>query len=146
MKFTGPLRTEQIDHQRWKIIQPFSFHSSAGLVVDIPAGFGTDLASIPAIVQGLISKCGYWNQGAVVHDLLYRNHRDGVDDTITRLQADDILLEGCRVQAANFGVPDSERRDWLIYGGVRVGGGASWETPAERAERLEMLNTHITDE
>ena len=139
-RFTGPLRTEQIGHQRWKVTEPFSFISSAGLVVDVEAGFETDKASIPAVAQGIVSKCGYWDQAAVCHDLLYRNHNTGVDTAITRLQADDILLEGCRVKAQDFSVPDSERRDWLIYGGVRVGGLSSWETPDERRERLDKLS------
>jgi hypothetical protein len=145
--FSGPLVTRQIDHQRWEIVEPFRFDSSSGLVVDIRAGFQTDLASIPAIAQALVSKVGYWSQAAVAHDLLYFNHRNGLDDTITRLQADDILLEGCRIKARDFNVSPSERRDWLIYGGVRAGGLGSWETPEERADRLATLtdNSSIID-
>ena len=144
--FSASLVTEQIQHQRWQVVQPFRFTSKTGLAVDIPAAFQTDLASIPAVAQSLVSKVGYWSQPAVVHDMLYRRHRDGVDDSITRLQADDVLLEGCRIKAVDFGVPDSERRDWIIYGGVRAGGLDSWERPTERLERLAMLNNHITDE
>ena len=138
-KFSGPLRTEQIGHQRWKILEGFAFTSSAGLIVDIAAGFQTDLASIPAVVQGIISKVGYWSQAAVVHDQLYFNHRNGLDTEITRLQADDILLEGCKVKAVDFSVRDASRRDWLIYGGVRVGGLESWETADEKGDRVERL-------
>jgi hypothetical protein len=142
--FTGPLITEQIGHEQWRIVEPFEFRSDTGLVVAVVSGFETDLASIPAVAQGLISRVGYWNQGAVCHDVLYRNHRDGLDDAVTRLQADDILLEGCRVKAIDFGVPNSQRRDWLIYGGVRIGGLDSWETSAEREDRL-AVNTDILD-
>lgn len=137
--FTGPCINEQIGHQRWRVSEGFTFQSATGLVVDVPKGFEHDFASIPAIVQGLISKCGYWSQPAICHDLLYRNHRDGLDDTITRLQADNILLEGCRVVAVDFGVSDSERRDWLIYGGVRIGGRDSWLTDKERSSVVREL-------
>jgi hypothetical protein len=145
-RFTGPLVIEETGYERWKVAKPFKFISSTGLVVAVDAGFETDLASIPAIAQSLVSKLGYWTQPAIVHDLLYYRHRTELDDTIPRLQADDILLEGIKLKAAEYSVPNVERRDWLIYGAVRAGGLSSWETPDERQERLEMLNEHITDE
>ena len=132
--FTGPCINEQIGHQRWRVHEGFSFRSSTGLVVTVEKGFEHDFASIPAIVRGLISKVGYYSQAAICHDLLYYRHRTGLDTVITRLQADNILLEGCRVKAVDFSVPDSERRDWLIYGGVRIGGRDSWLSDKERAE------------
>jgi Protein of unknown function (DUF1353) len=132
--FTGPCVNEQIGSQRWRVYEAFSFHSVTGLVVDVPKGFEHDFASIPAVFQGMISKCSYYSQAAIVHDLLYRNHRNGLDTTVSRLQADNILLEGCRVRAVDFGVPDSERRDWLIYGGVRIGGRDSWLSEKDKAE------------
>lgn len=146
-EFSGPLITEQIGHQRWEVVKPFRFHSSEGLVVRVRAGFQTDLASIPALAQAVVSKVGYWSQAAVVHDLLYFNHRSGLDAVFTRQQADRILLEGCKIKARDFGVSDSERRDWLIYGAVTLGGLESWETPKERAARIEKLtdNTDIID-
>ena len=137
-RFTGSLITEQIGHELWKV-KGFSFIDSKGNHTDIPDGFETDLASIPAIAQGIISKVGYWNQAAVTHDLLYYRHRTGIDTTLTRLDADNILLEGCKVKAAEYSVPNVERRDWLIYGGVRVGGLESWETPEEKIIRLERI-------
>lgn len=135
-QFTGPCINEQIGHQRWKVFQTFDFISDTGLVVSVEAGFEHDFASIPAIVQGLISKVGYWSQGAIVHDLLYYRHRTGLDDRITRLQADNLLLEGLRIKADEFNVPDVERRDWLIYGGVRIGGLNSWLTQEEKKQNL----------
>jgi hypothetical protein len=145
-RFTGPLITEQIGHERWKVYKAFTFISSTGLSVHIPKDFETDLASIPAIVQGLISKVGHWSQGAVTHDVLYALHRDGLDDVTTRLQADRILREGCIICADNFRVPRRQRRTTAIYLGVRAGGLESWETPDERQVRLAMLDDHVTDE
>ena len=136
--FSRSLITEQVGHESWRVVKGFSFTSVTGLVVTVPKNFTCDLASIPAFAQFIISKVGYWSQPAVVHDLLYRNHRNGLDDTITRLQADNILLEGCRIKAVDFSVSDSERRDWLIYGGVRVGGRDSWLTDSERSVVREL--------
>ena len=140
MTFTGPLITEQIGHELWKVAKGFAFIDSKGVRTDIPAGFETDLASIPSVAQGIVSKVGYWSQAAVVHDLLYYRHRNGMDTTTTRLQADDTLLEGCKLKADEYSVSDMERRNWLIYGAVRVGGLSSWETPEERRERLNRLS------
>ena len=135
-RFSGPLRTEQIGHQRWKILEGFTFTSDSGLIVNVTAGFQTDLASIPALAQGIVSKVGYWSQAAVVHDVLYYRHRSGLDAKTTRLQADNILIEGCRAKASDFSVPRLKRKDYLIYGAVRIGGLDSWETAKEKEERL----------
>lgn len=139
--FTGPLITEQIEHARWKTTQPFTFVAGETFIVSVGAGFETDMASVPAIAQGIIPRWGYWAQAAVVHDLLYYRHRNGLDSTFTRRDADRILLEGCKVKAADFGVPDRVRRDWLIYGAVVAGGIESWETPKERIARLKRNST-----
>ena len=109
--------------------------SSTGLVVFVPAGFETDLASVPDVFAILVSKIGYWSQPAVIHDMLYANHRNELDTVITRKQADRILREGCKIKAHEYGVPDSKRRDHLIYQAVRFGGTASWETLAEKLAR-----------
>ena len=138
--FTGPLVIEEIGIETWRVVEPFSFLSKNGLLVDVPQGFITDLASVPKVFRSVVPQIGYWNQAAVVHDLLYRHHRDGLDTTILKQHADYLLLEGCRVKAALYNVPDSERKDWLLYGGVRAAGLESWETPEERIERLARFD------
>ena len=143
--FTEPLRTEQIGHQKWKIIRGFAFQSKTGRRVYVPKGFECDLASIPSALQSFVSKVGYWSQGAVVHDLLYANHRNGIDIVITRLEADRLLREGCTVKVNQWNVPRSERRTKLIYSAVRLGGLESWETPKEREERLNMMNAYTEE-
>ena len=144
-RFTGPLRSEQIGSELWKV-EAFSFIDSEGRRHDIFGGFETDMASSPAVTQGIVPRCSYYSQAAVMHDLFYYRHRNGLDTTLTRLDADNIFLEGIKVTAALYNVSDMERKDWLLYGGVRIGGLSSWETPAEKKERLEMINSHITDE
>ena len=139
-RFTGPLVIEEVGYEQWEIVKGFSFQSNTGLVVDVEKGFACDLASIPALAQSLVSKLGYWTQPAVVHDVLYYRSRVELDDSITRLQADDILLEGIKLKAHEYSVPIMERRDWLIYGAVRAGGLDSWESPGERRERFDNLS------
>ena len=130
--FSAPLVIEEIGVELFKVVQAFRFASASGPVVDVPAKFETDLASVPKVFQSVVGKIGYWSQAAVVHDLLYYQHRSGNDTNLTRLQADRILLEGCRIKAIEYSVPDIARKDWLIFGGVRLGGAASWVTPGEK--------------
>ncbi len=138
--FTAPLVIKEIGYDRWEIVEDFEFRSSTGLVVSVHRGFQTDLASVPDLFAIIVSKIGYWSQPAVAHDLLYYNHRNGLDTAVTRKQADRILREGCKVKAAEYSVPDIDRRDQLIYQAVRFGGLSSWETFKEKQERQSSSN------
>ena len=145
--FSRSLVIEEVGYERWEIVEPFSFFSATGLVVDVSAGFTCDLASIPAIAQSLVSKLGYWTQPAVVHDLLYYRHRSGLDNTVTRMEADLILLEGCKAKAAEYNVPAHARRDWLIFGGVVAGSEPYWLSASEKAAiaRSKEIENGIRD-
>ena len=82
--------------------------------ITVPAGFKTDMASIPRFFWRVLPPIGRYDKAAVVHDYLY--HFNGV----TRKQADDILLEAMHVlKVVNWQCN-------VIYGGVRVGGGKPW--------------------
>lgn len=80
----------------------------------IPAGFNTDYASIPAIVQLLLPKVGRYDRAAVLHDYLYTMQ------FCDRGTADRVLKEAMKV----LHVPGW--RIALIYSGVRSGGWVAW--------------------
>lgn len=61
----------------------------------VPAGFVTDLASIPRVFQSLIPKVGRHSLAAIVHDYLCR--LDGFD----RPLADKIFLEAMKLLGVN---------------------------------------------
>lgn len=82
--------------------------------ITVPAGFKTDLASIPRFFWRVLPPVGRYDKAAVVHDYLYQFNG------VTRKQADDVLLEGMRV----LGVPGWQCN--VIYAGVRVGGWKPW--------------------
>jgi hypothetical protein len=82
--------------------------------ITVPAGFKTDLASIPRIFWRVLPPVGKYDAAAVVHDYLYQNNG------VTRLTADDVLNEAMGV----LGVPAWQRT--IIYAGVRVGGWKPW--------------------
>jgi len=133
-QFSNTSVIEEVGYNQWKVFRGFTYTSETGLVVQVPDGFLTDLASVPRAVKSLVDTPSYWSQAAVVHDVLYYNHRHGMDTTVTRIQADKILVEGMRDKAHAYGVPDADRREYLVLGGVRIGGAASWYTPQETLE------------
>ena len=140
--FSGPLVIKETGYERWEVVEPFRFTSETGVVVDVPAGFETDLASIPRALQSILGKLAGYSQPAVVHDLLYYWHRHGVDTAISRRDADQILREGIELKEREYGVPmDAD----TIYSGCRMGGLASWETPQERSDRLDRGDTEFLD-
>jgi len=83
---------------------------------EVPAGFTTDLASIPRIFQSIVPKVGRHIQPAVVHDFCYEA---GVPN-MSRAEADSLFLEGMK----DVGVWWLRRR--IMYLAVRVGGTGWW--------------------
>lgn len=104
------------DDGRWILTAPLQYQSDlAERTILVPAGFQTDLASVPRLP--LI----YWLTGdtssaaAVVHDWLYQSHE------VDRKTADRILEEASAVT----GVPWWRRK--LMFWGVRIGGSTHWD-------------------
>ncbi len=125
--FLGDLIVQyQDDGKRWKVLEGFTYrlvHEKGEQYVHIPKGFITDFASFP-LQTFMHSPGGKWDKAAIVHDVLYKTARisceHGPDRTVTRGEADDILLEAMEVA----GVDWFRRR--IIYAGVRVGGWRAW--------------------
>lgn len=143
--FTGSLVLEEIGYEMWKVKRSFSFHSS-GLVVSVEAGFETDLASIPGLARSFIPKIGYWSQPAVIHDIGYWGHREGVQVArseltgeyvdLTRKDVDKLFMSGCEVKEEEYKIPVYAHRSLILYAGVRAGGLDNWETSKEREARV----------
>lgn len=80
----------------------------------VPAGFQTDLASVPRLPIIYLLAGGTSTEAAVVHDWLYSSHQ------VTRSMADAVLREASAVT----GVPAWRR--WMVWAGVRIGGASHW--------------------
>lgn len=114
----------------WGLHSPLTYTTLAGDTITVPAGFVTDLASIPRLVSGILPPDGPWTEAAVIHDALYWTqgglnlwHGRKVISRATpysRGQADDILSEAM----ADLGVGIVQRS--MIWSGVRVGGAHGW--------------------
>jgi hypothetical protein len=103
------------DDGKWILRETLTYLSEvARRTIDVPAGFQTDLASVPRLplVYLLCGDCA--REAAVVHDYLYTTHQ------VDRATADAVLREASAVT----GVPWWRRT--LMYWGVRAGGARHW--------------------
>jgi len=98
--FADQLMLQDIDGYRMLIAAPFRYVLDNGDVVNVAAGFETDLASVPRLFWTLLPACGPHNRAAVVHDWLYARRRiETVDGKIRkprRKECDWIFLEALK--------------------------------------------------
>ena len=124
--FKSPLRLEQIDERLWLLRFALIYHSVAGPTYTVPAGFVTDLASVPRL------PFAYWLAGgraaapACLHDFLYQCK------TLPRSQTDALFLEAMDQR----GIPWGTAR--LMYSAVRSWGWIAWNRAHER--RVDLPN------
>ncbi len=110
----------------WVLLKPLRYFSVvADCQIDVPAGFITDMASIPRFFRRVIPVNGRHRYPAIVHDWIYANHGgEGPVSAIPRDLADAVFSEGMGV----VGVPAWKRR--AMYAAVRTGGGRYWKRRA----------------
>lgn len=104
------------DRSSWNVTADIIYYSERYLwCVIVPAGFNTDLASIPRYVWWLIPRDDrHIVDGAVIHDYLYR------DGSCTRAQADMILRDAIRERQGKY---------WyraIVWSFVRIFGAKAW--------------------
>ncbi|EEH9150712.1 DUF1353 domain-containing protein, partial [Salmonella enterica subsp. enterica serovar Kentucky] len=93
----------------WRVYEPFEFYLSSDNsdAIEVPAGFVTDLASVPRIFWTLLPPDGKYAKAAIIHDYMYDNALR------TKKEADRIFLDGMIV----LGVPKWKRM--IMYWAVR---------------------------
>lgn len=95
----------------------FSYTTLAGVVINVGAGFSTDLASIPRMFWRVWPPFGRYTLAAIVHDWLYS---ECDSPALSRKAADAVFLEAME----RLGVNWVTRR--AFHAAVRVGGGAAY--------------------
>jgi hypothetical protein len=108
----GSLTVRRVDADRWSLVDELVYQGNRDRFV-VPAGFRTDLASVPRMVTWLIPRFGVYTLAAILHDwLCTEGIRSGV---VTSREADGIFRRVMR----ESGVPVLRR--WLMWAGVRWG-------------------------
>lgn len=107
-----PLLTRE-GRQLWRVLNRFRYLSDVAGLIDVPAGYVTDLASLPQAVLSVFGEIA--QEPSVPHDFAYSKH------CIPRTVADKMLYEACVLT----GVPRWKAA--AIYAGVRIGGGSHWD-------------------
>jgi hypothetical protein len=123
-----------VDGRRWRVTHDLTYHLSDGLCVQVPAGFLTDMASIPRPLWWIVGpptgdgKGKEYGIAAVLHDYLYTIKRVS-GRKVPRRQADAAFLETL--------LATSVRPFWAytLWCGVRVGGWWSWMRRGPRRVR-----------
>lgn len=115
VRFLDPLRLEYRNDRLWHLRHELRCVWHGGQVT-VPAGFVTDLSSVPRIFRSLIPGIGPENRPSVVHDWLYVEEPPGW----TRLAADRLFEAGLAAE----GVGWLQRR--AMYLAVRAGGASLW--------------------
>jgi hypothetical protein len=123
VKFTTALRVERVEDRSrdgrgtWVLLEPLGYESQRIGAGVVPAGFVTDFASVPRLPVAFFLAGGLAHKAAVIHDWLYTVH------TTDRATADAVFQDAAKA----CGV--SGWRAWVMWLGVRAGGGASWGAP-----------------
>lgn len=103
----------------------------------VPAGFTTDMFSIPRILWPVISPIGAGIHGAICHDCLYSTEFGLPGETIEErcYRADKVLYDGMIDSGC------SKLRASIVYRGVRIGGKYTWKQhiPSEVSDDLQAM-------
>lgn len=160
MRFDKPLRAEKfVRHipqkilgfipwtktiSDWKVLEDFRFYfddDRPAAYVLVPAGFITDLASVPGFLGFIVQKDGDFAQAAVTHDFCYRHRGDVVwldmplnlppqkGQPLTRSQQDGVFMHGMGVLGTALPIR------FIMWRAVRRFGWISYPTPEEEAEK-----------
>lgn len=107
---------DERDDGKWIVMQDLVYESDvAGRTFIVPAGFATDLASVPRLPIVYLLTGGKANSAAVVHDWIYTNKM------VPRAVADAVLREASYVTYVDHW------RANLMWAGVRVFGSSHWK-------------------
>ena len=113
--FDAPLDLRAHAPGEWLVLKTFTYHSLLlPNPVTVPAGFVTDLASIPPLLRPVFDQNDASRQPAVLHDWLY------CSKNLSRSEADALFLEAL----AHVGV--GRLRRLAMYAAVRAFGGRYW--------------------
>lgn len=110
----------------WRLEEALGYRGRDASFI-VPAGFRTDLATVPNALTWLAPRYGVYSRAAVLHDWLCVEADEG---RFERRHADGIFRRSMR----ELGV--SLPRRWMMWAAVRAASGLSGATPSEVARWL----------
>jgi hypothetical protein len=115
------------DEEKWELLQPFVYQSDvAGITITVPAGYITDLASVPRFPLAYWLTGGKAKLASVPHDFLCETK------LVSREMADKVFLEAAELA----GVPGWRRS--VMWTAVRAYGALSGkDTPEQKPIKPE---------
>lgn len=126
-RFLTKLRIEYAgtkDEEDWILLEPFVYESDvAQQIIVVPAGFHTDLASVPRLPLAYWLTGGKAKLASIPHDYLC------VTGLVSREMADEVFLEAAELA----GVP-KWRRD-VMWGAVRAYGVLSGKDSPDKEKK-----------
>lgn len=117
-QFTTPAQLEMLDDFKWKLLTSFEYHVGTSYswdVIKVPAGFVTDLTSIPRFFWTILPPHGQYAKAAIIHDYLYTNAIG------SKKYADDVFFEAMTI----LGV--ARWRKHVIYYAVKIFGKGNYK-------------------
>lgn len=106
---------DDMDSGQWILTAALIYQSDvAKCTIIVPRGFQSDLASVPRLPVIYTLTGGVATAAAVVHDYLYSSQM------VSRKTADAVLREASEVIGVNW------FQRWLMWAGVRLGGGSHY--------------------
>ena len=109
------------DDGLWVVNEPLIYYSRIyGGSITVPAGFYTDLASVPRVPFIHDAFGDRAHREAVLHDYLYQKH------LVSKHKADRIFLEAMKSRKKKLWIR------WGMYLGVMFGGQASYNSGPDR--------------
>jgi len=132
--FTTPLIVSPMPNGHdWKLIKKFTYHIGSKFSrkwINVPAGFITDFASIPAIFWFLPAWAKY-NKAPIIHDWLYYGQY------YPREEADWIFYEAMLVDLRNH--KSGKLIAMIEYIAVRIFGRYAWSDKKKRAGKPALV-------
>jgi hypothetical protein len=128
-RFPNPLQAELLpDRKTWRLLAPFSYLDPDHGLIEVPAGFETDFASVPRWPLTFALFGQYGQAAAVLHDWLYSIGQ------LSRADADRVFLNALR----SSGI--ARWRAYAMWAGVRIGGAKRYKTPSSAGFSLTGEN------
>jgi hypothetical protein len=118
--FLTSLKLEALSNRPgwWVLLDDLIWKEGASYII-VPAGFMTDLASVPPPFRNVLNINGRSRSPAVLHDYAYRaGHR-------SRQGADDLFRRALEAEGMGF-------MRHVYWAGVRLGGWLAWSKHRER--------------